>query len=63
MKKDSEIKIVGRLQVTGKGFGFVTPFAEDIKEDIFISRHDMADAMNGDVVYVEFLPQSRGQRR
>ena len=33
-KKDSEIKIVGRLQVTGKGFGFVTPFAEDIKDFI-----------------------------
>lgn len=53
-------KIAGRLQVTSKGFGFVTPFDEENKNDVFISRRDMADAMNGDVVVVELLPQNFG---
>ena len=29
-------KIAGRLQVTSKGFGFVTPFDEENKNDVFL---------------------------
>lgn len=63
MKKEKTDKIVGRLQITSKGFGFVTPFSEEVKGDIFIARQDMADAMNGDVVIVEYLTQSYGESK
>lgn len=47
-----DLTFTGKLQITSRGFGFVLPEGEG-QEDIFISRKDLADAMNGDKVLVE----------
>ncbi|MBQ0108031.1 MAG: hypothetical protein KBS34_02730 [Phascolarctobacterium sp.] len=52
-KRNNDNLITGRLQVTSKGFGFVIPEGQDKTEDIFISKRDLRDAMNGDTVQVK----------
>jgi len=62
-KVGKEQKLVtGKLQITSRGFGFVLPEVEG-QEDIFISRNDLADAMNGDKVQVELNSYSGGNRK
>jgi len=51
-RKHSKATIVkGTFSKTKKGFGFVIPEKENVK-DIFISRNDLNGAMNGDTVEV-----------
>ncbi len=49
--------IIGKMQKTKKGFGFVLP--EEGGDDIYISERNMNGAMNGDVVEVGIYPDSR----
>lgn len=57
--------ILGRLEVTSKGFGFVRPDWSNFKDappfegDLFIPPHAMNGAMDGDVVRAEFLRSSK----
>ena len=48
--------IRGRIQVTEKGFGFLIPDDESLK-DIFIPARYLATAMNGDTVHVTVTKQ------
>jgi len=59
-KKDN--LVTGKLQITSRGFGFVLPEVEG-QEDIFISRNDLLDAMNGDKVLVEVQSYSVGSSK
>jgi ribonuclease R len=56
-----EGQLAGTLEVTKKGFGFLIP--ADASEDVFIPRSDIHDAVNGDEVLVELIPDARGARR
>lgn len=52
-------QIVGRLQITRMGFGFVIP--ESNEEDIFVSERNLGVALNGDKVRVELFARYRGK--
>jgi len=54
-KKSKPINITGTLMKTKKGFGFVVPETDGMK-DIFVSRNDLNGAMNGDIVEVLVHP-------
>lgn len=54
-KKKTGITYRGTLSKTKKGFGFL--ISPDTEQDIFISSHAMKDAMDGDTVEVELIPQ------
>ncbi len=62
-KKTTEKKtvITGKLQVTGKGFGFVVPEKVFELEDVFVARRDLGSAMDGDVVKVQLNTKSFGR--
>ncbi len=47
-------KIEGRLQLSGKGFGFVIP-SDPAEPDVYIPREGMMDAMHGDQVTVRLV--------
>ena len=49
--------IEGRLQVSGRGFGFVIP-ADPAEPDIYIPRANMNDAMHGDQVLVRLAERA-----
>jgi ribonuclease R len=49
-------KVVGKLEMTRQGSGFVTP--EDSGEEIFISPRDLGMASHGDIVEVSLFAQS-----
>lgn len=49
--------IEGRLQVSGRGFGFVIP-ADPAEPDIYIPRANMNDAMHGDQVIVRLAERA-----
>ena len=53
----------GRLQLSGRGFGFVIPADRD-EPDIYVPREALQDAMHGDQVLVRVTAQARnvGQR-
>lgn len=53
-------KIIGKLSVNVKGFGFVA--AEDGGTDIFIAAENLRGAMNGDKVKVRVTGKSNGRR-
>jgi ribonuclease R len=54
-------RIIGRLEVTTKGFGFVRPDWSSLKGDppfagdLFIAPHDMGMALDGDTVRAEVI--------
>jgi ribonuclease R len=50
--------VVGKMQKTKRGFGFVIPEKEG-EEDIFVSERNMNGVMNGDIVEVGVYPDSR----
>lgn len=52
-------QIIGRLQITRMGFGFVIP--ESDGEDIFVSEKNFGVALNGDKVRVELFARCRGK--
>jgi ribonuclease R len=54
-------KIQGPLQLTRKGFGFVTD--ERTSEDVFISAANLNTALDGDTVEVQLFGVSRGRNK
>lgn len=52
-QKIDNLGFSGILECTRKGFGFVK--IEDKDEEIFISEKDMADALNGDRVFISII--------
>lgn len=54
-KKKRKKIIEGILSKNSKGFGFVK--IEGLSEDVFIPKHSMLNAMNGDRVQVDLLPE------
>jgi ribonuclease R len=58
-------QIVGRLEVTSKGFGFVRPDWSNVQGkppfegDLFIPPRDMGSAMDGDTVRAEVMRRER----
>jgi ribonuclease R len=54
--------VVGRLDLKPRGFGFVIP-NDPSKEDIFIHKNEMNDAMNNDIVLVYVEKFSYGVRQ
>lgn len=62
MKKKKESKnqqITGTLRTNPKGFGFVTQLNVNIN-DIFISKKNIFNAIDGDTVEIELLPPTKG---
>jgi ribonuclease R len=55
-------QIVGTLQMTKNGYGFVIPEPKD-GEDIFISERNLGTALNGDKVLVEIFARYRGKNQ
>ena len=54
MKKNKDKRIiVGEIQKSKKGFGFIRCEEED---DVFVSQDNMGSAMNGDIVEADLLP-------
>lgn len=60
-KKKKKKLIEGVLDKKPKGFGFVKVEGKD--EDIFIPKHSIKDAMNGDLVQVDLLPEYLSPKR
>ncbi len=54
--------IIGTLSVNAKGFGFVMPYDKQ-RDDIFIAPNDLADAMDGDVIYAKILKRRDTKNR
>ena len=54
--------LVGTLDLKERGFGFVVP-NDPALNDIFISRDNMNDAMNRDLVLVHVTPRRSGTRQ
>jgi ribonuclease R len=54
-------KVVGKIQLTRKGFGFVTD--ERTGEEIFIPAQHLNTALNEDVVEVQLFAVSRGKSK
>lgn len=54
-------KIQGKLQMTRKGFAFVTD--ERTEEDIFISAQNLSTALDEDLVEVQLFGVSRGKNK
>ncbi|HYG53446.1 MAG TPA: RNB domain-containing ribonuclease, partial [Flavobacteriales bacterium] len=52
------IEIEGRIQVTQRGFAFV--MTEQVKEDIFIERNNLLNALDGDTVAVKLKKKRSG---
>ncbi|MCX8009930.1 MAG: ribonuclease R, partial [Ignavibacteria bacterium] len=55
----SKNEVIGTLQLTRQGFGFVK--SEDSDEDIFISERNIGTAFDGDKVLVELFARYRGK--
>ncbi len=55
-------QIIGTLQITKNGYGFVIPEPKD-GEDIFISERNLGTALNGDKVLVEIFARYRGKNQ
>lgn len=55
-------QIIGILQMTKNGYGFVVPEPKD-GEDIFISERNLGTAFNGDKVLVEIFARYRGKNQ
>ena len=53
--------VVGTLEVTRDGFGFVIPKVKDGREDVYIAREDRGTAFHGDDVVAKVT--KRGDRR
>ncbi len=59
LKKVASEYLRGTLRVHPRGFGFVIPVSRiDCPKDVFIPRHLMADAVDGDEVEVDVLIES-----
>jgi Exoribonuclease R len=55
MKKNKDKRIiVGEIQKSKKGFGFIRCEEGD---DVFVSQDNMGSAMNGDIVEADLLPE------
>lgn len=54
--------VVGRFQLTSKGFGFVIPDNKGEKPDVFIPPHALGGAMNNDRVMARVSNDSRGKK-
>ena len=54
-------KVVGKIQLTRKGFGFVTD--ERTGEEIFIPAQHLNTALNDDVVEIQLFAVSRGKSK
>ncbi len=55
-------QIIGKLQMTRNGYGFVIPESKE-SEDIFISERNLGTALNGDKVLVEVFARYRGKNQ
>ncbi len=53
-------RIIGSLQVTSNGYGFVTPESKDIG-DLFIAARNIGTAFDGDKVEVTLLAKQKGK--
>ncbi len=53
-------RIIGSLQVTSNGYGFVTPESKDIG-DIFVAARNIGTAFDGDKVEVTLLAKQKGK--
>ena len=49
--------IEGRLQLSGRGFGFVIPSDRELP-DVFIPHEGLQDAMHGDQVLVRLVERA-----
>lgn len=59
LKTEEVAGIRGILRTNPRGFGFVIPDkVQDSEKDIFIPKHSIGDAVDGDHVEVEVVPQS-----
>ena len=52
--------ITGTVDMTAKGSAFIV--SRDRPEDVFVSGNHLKNALHGDVVEVELMPKSKGQR-
>lgn len=52
--------VIGVLELTARGAGFVIP--EDGSEDIFIAPHHTGQSLNGDKVKIKILKKGKGRR-
>jgi len=50
-------EVTGTLRVNARGFGFVIPEAPFREGDLFVPRHEMADALGGDRVRARVIRQ------
>lgn len=57
---DNDKFFFGKLQTNAKGFGFL--ISENLDEDIYISRNNLMDALNGDEVIVRRYRDSFGDK-
>ena len=57
---DNDKFFFGKLQTNAKGFGFL--ISENLDEDIYISRNNLKDALNGDEVIVRRYRDSFGDK-
>lgn len=62
MDNNEREKIIGIFSANERGFGFVRPEDEE-KEDIFISKEHINDALNEDVVEVEIISERANGKR
>ncbi|MBI1293182.1 ribonuclease R [bacterium] len=59
--------ILGRLEVTSRGFGFIRPNWTNLKGkppfegDLFIAARDLGAALDGDIVRAEYIRSERGR--
>ncbi len=54
--------VVGHIQGNEKGFAFLIPLDKE-KEDVFISKSNLKDALHGDKVVVNILSEQESDRR
>jgi ribonuclease R len=52
--------IIGKVDLTQFGYGFI--ISEDISEDVFVSRNNLNQALNGDLVKVYLFARKKGKR-
>jgi len=53
--------ITGTVDMTQHGYAFVV--SEDIEEDVFVARNNLATALDGDLVKVHVYPRRKGSGR
>ncbi len=59
--KETE-KLIGRISISDKGFGFVKTHKSDKDGDVFIPRNAVKDSMDGDLVEVSITKTRRDEK-